>query len=352
MTRLVHHEPADLVATVEAGLTFAEFQTTIGRAGQWLPIDPPDDGRATVGGVVATGMGGAQAYGYGPLRGFVLGLRAVLADGRQIKMGGNVVKNVAGYDLCKLFNGSYGTLGLITELTFKLRPRPARTATLLVQATDIEDLFNGARQLCAGKFLPAAVELLSPPLAAAIGIEGPPGHFALLLRFAGTTAAVVDQAARARALFPHAAFELCEPDEHFWRTLAAQPLAPEHKLIWRACVRPTELRSLIADTVADREQSFHSLHWHTGLGDGRLRMLYAVEQGATQIAESLTQLRNTTQKLGGSLVIERAPNEVKQLIDVWGLRTTTAQLMQRVQQQLDPAAHLSPGRFFNNKAIA
>ena len=92
--------------------------------GQCLPLDPPNDGRATLGGVVATGLGGPQRYGYGAPRNFVIGMQVVLADGRLLKAGGRVVKNVAGYDLCKLFTGSYGTLGLLTELTFKLRPCP------------------------------------------------------------------------------------------------------------------------------------------------------------------------------------------------------------------------------------
>src|SRR5712664_524389 len=102
MTKIIRHELADLVATAEAGTTLVEFQKQLANAGQWLPIDPPDDGHATLGGVVATGLGGAQGFGYGLPRSFVIGMRVVLADGRSIKAGGNVVKNVAGYDLCKL----------------------------------------------------------------------------------------------------------------------------------------------------------------------------------------------------------------------------------------------------------
>src|SRR6185503_3389332 len=123
--------PADLVASAGAGLSLTEFQKHLAEAGQWLPIDPPDDGRATLGGIVATGLAGAHSFGFGTPRSFVIGMRVVLADGRLIKAGGNVVKNVAGYDLCKLFTGSYGTLGLITEVTFKLRPLPAEARTVV-----------------------------------------------------------------------------------------------------------------------------------------------------------------------------------------------------------------------------
>src|SRR5258706_7935121 len=129
-TLIYSRNPADLVATAEAGLTLSAFQRKLAAAGQWLPIDPPDDGRATLGGVVATGLGGPQSFGFGWPTSFVIGMKVVLADGRAIKAGGSVVKNVAGYDLCKLFTGSYGTLGLITDLTFKLRPLPAGSRTL------------------------------------------------------------------------------------------------------------------------------------------------------------------------------------------------------------------------------
>ena len=135
MKRLLKHEPADLVATAEAGMTLSDFQNQLAQTGQWLPIDPPDDGSITLGGAVATGSNGPQSFGYGSLRSFVIGMRAVLADGKQIKAGGNVVKNVAGYDLCKLFTRSHGTLGIITELNFKLRPLPPETRTIVAKGS-------------------------------------------------------------------------------------------------------------------------------------------------------------------------------------------------------------------------
>ena len=123
MARLVEHGPAD------AGMTLVEFNREVGRAGQWLPLDPPGGEAVTLGGLVATGAAGAQALGYGAPRSYVLGMKVALAGGRLIKAGGRVVKNVAGYDLCKLFTGSRGTLSVILEITFKLRPRPRREAT-------------------------------------------------------------------------------------------------------------------------------------------------------------------------------------------------------------------------------
>src|SRR5439155_17608812 len=139
------------------------------KKGQWLAIDPPDDGTATLGGVVATGLSGAQQMGYGAPRSFVIGLRAILADGRAIKAGGNVVKNVAGYDLCKLFTGSYGTLGLITELTFKVRPLLPETRTVVASGS-LASLTAVGRDF-SNQLFPVAVELLSPRLSKHLEIE-------------------------------------------------------------------------------------------------------------------------------------------------------------------------------------
>src|SRR6185503_10880462 len=122
LQRKIEHEPADLIAVAEAGVTLDYFNKTLSTNGQWLPLDPPGGGGISLGGLVATGMAGNQQHGYGRPRGSVVGMKVVLADGSLIKVGGRVVKNVAGYDLCKLFTGSYGTLGMITELNFKLRP--------------------------------------------------------------------------------------------------------------------------------------------------------------------------------------------------------------------------------------
>src|SRR6185503_11908558 len=156
LNQIIEHEPADLIAIAQAGVTLTDFNAKLAENGQWLPLDPPDDGRATLGGVVATGIGGAQQFGYGRPRGSVIGMRVALADGSMIKAGGRVVKNVAGYDLCKLFTGSYGTLGIITELNFKLRPRPAREATVIGRGT--------AQDVLEARLFPVAAEIVNDVL--------------------------------------------------------------------------------------------------------------------------------------------------------------------------------------------
>jgi glycolate oxidase subunit GlcD len=201
LNQIIEHEPADLIAIAQAGVTLTDFNAKLAENRQWLPLDPPDDGRATLGGVVATGIGGPQQFGYGRPRGSVIGMKVVLADGSIIKAGGRVVKNVAGYDLCKLFTGSYGSLGIITELNFKLRPRPAREATVIASGP-IEVLRKGARAILEARLFPVASEI----------VDG-----VLYVRFAGNEKGVAFQVEQALNLLKNA--EVVMDDAGLWKKI-------------------------------------------------------------------------------------------------------------------------------------
>jgi FAD/FMN-containing dehydrogenase len=349
LSKLIHHEPADLVATAQAGLALGEFQDHLRQKGQWLPIDPPDDGTATLGGVVATGLSGPQQTGYGPVRSFVIGLRAILADGTAIKAGGNVVKNVAGYDLCKLFTGSYGTLGIITEVTFKLRPVPVETRTIVASGgrSVLTDIGKGiARQSS-----PVAVELFSPSLAKQIIADRNPVEHVLMIRFAGASRAVVVETANALKLLRTANI-LCathDEDEELWTVVSKLSTGEANNLIWRASSRGSELASLLDDVVSlERdEESQVGLQWHASLGDGRVRVIARARVYPRESVRTLERMRQSAESLGGHLIIEKAPLEIKNEIDSWASSGSAAKLMKRVKKQLDPQNLLSPGRFFS-----
>ena len=138
MSGIIDYSPPDLVVTVGAGMALAELNDTIRRDRLWLPLDPPGAGAASVGAVVACNSSGALRCGYGTPRDYVIGLKLAHTDGRQSKSGGRVVKNVAGYDLNKLYVGSYGTLAVITEVTFKLRPLPEQCVTVVLTPSDVD----------------------------------------------------------------------------------------------------------------------------------------------------------------------------------------------------------------------
>ncbi|HLM54526.1 MAG TPA: FAD-linked oxidase C-terminal domain-containing protein [Pyrinomonadaceae bacterium] len=323
MRGAIRHEPADLVATAGAGLTLEEFNREVGRAGQWLPLDPPDDGRATLGGVAATGLGGAQALSYGLPRSYVLGMRVLLADGRVVNCGSRVVKNVAGYDLCKLFVGSHGTLGVILELTFKLRPRPAREATLVARSPELSPLLRASRALVSSQLLPSAVEIVSPALASSFTVRDTPEEFHLLARFAGTHGAVEYQLKRAREMTKEAAgrasMEVMEDDAPLWNALAAAPLVHGGQLALRTRVLPSELGRLLSDLHLV-EAAPPGVMWHAGAGDGRLHVF-----GTESLSDA------------DAVIFRRRFSS--SLTDA--VRTLTA----RIKGQLDPENLFSPGRF-------
>jgi glycolate oxidase subunit GlcD len=350
LSRIVEHEPADLVATAEAGVTLENFNYELGRAGQWLPLDSPGSGGATLGGIAATGTAGAQRLGYGATRSHVLGMRVALADGRVIRAGSRVVKNVAGYDLCKLFVGSFGTLGLILDVTFKLRPRPACEATLFARSSDYRELLRAARSIRGARLLPVAVELLSPDASASLGLEGARGDASLLVRFAGSSASVSFQLERARAILgttaTSAAIDFILEDARVWSKLSALDEQNEQnsQTAWRASVRPTKLDKLI-DEINHGGMRDDTM-WRAGVGDGRLRASVSskIEEGA--LVAELRRLRAAARGAGGALVVERAPCEVKRAVGAWGIPSGPfASLMRRVKKQLDPEDMFSPGRF-------
>jgi len=263
LNKIVEHEPADLIAIAQSGVTLTAFNDHLATNGQWLPLDPPNDGRATLGGVVATGLGGPQQFGYGRPRGSVIGMTVVLADGSAIKAGGRVVKNVAGYDLCKLFTGSYGTLGIITELIFKLRPRPAREETIIATGST-HTLLAAGRAILNASLFPVAVELLSAALATRIGIAQN-GAEILLVRFAGNEKGVAYQLEQALVHLKRSAVnssEILPDDAGLWQQIAAVPVQEQPSFATR--VLPTEL--------AEKVRVIRGL-WQVGLADGRVRLM-------------------------------------------------------------------------------
>ena len=260
LDNLVEHEPADLIAIAQAGVKLFDFNAKLEENGQWLPLDPPDNGQATIGGVVATGLGGPQQLGYGRPRGTVIGMRVVLADGSVINPGGRVVKNVAGYDLCKLFTGSFGTLGIITQVNFKLRPRPEREATVITSGKH-SDLISNARTILDARLFPVAAEIVSPALAKRLGLTTQQDSPVLLIRFAGNEKGVNYQVEQTLAKLQNA--EYISDDRKLWRDL---PTVTVDEANWRMAAldghvrvaEPTELTRRVKQQL-DPLGVFHDL---------------------------------------------------------------------------------------------
>ena len=282
--------------------------------------------------MIATGLAGAQKCGYGPPRAYVIGMRVALADGRVIKAGGRVVKNVAGYDLCKLFTGSYGSLGVILEITFKVRPRPQCEATVLASAP-ATSLLQGARAILDQRLFPVALEILSPGMARRLDIEIGTNECLLLARFAGNAKGVTFQSDQAGTTLrsQSTVIEVAEiaEDQFIWQKLAAVPLQLQDQQGLRAVVLPSNLGKLI-EGIEARE----NLLWHAGVADGRVRV---IDTGSSkECAASFEGMKAAAGALGGSVTIENVSADFDQTVEVTGHAPERNRLMQRIKHELDP----------------
>jgi glycolate oxidase subunit GlcD len=339
LNRIIEHEPADLIAVSEAGVTLTDFNKALTDNGQWLPLDPPDDGHATIGGVVATGLGGAQQYAYGRPRGSVIGMRVVLADGRVIKAGGRVVKNVAGYDLCKLFTGSYGRLGIIAEVNFKLRPRPVREATIVAPGEPTA-LISLAQAMLDARLFPVATELVSSRMANLLGLVAGEGSAALLVRFAGNEKGVEYQVKEALSHLGQdlgtKQTEVVIEDTVVWQKLAAVPLQANESFCWRASVLPAKVRKFFDAVRNIIGEDFSSCLWQIGVADGRLRLLSNLGDTRAETIVRVNKLRGAARLAGGMFIVEKTNEEIERQVDTWGETGPAKHLMDRIKSQLDP----------------
>ncbi len=346
MNRLLEYEPADLTATIEAGCTLAEFNAHAADHRQFIPLDPFGDKTATLGAIVATASYGPLRCGYGTPRDWVIGMRVAHADGHLTKAGGKVVKNVAGYDLCKLYTGSFGTLGIIGEISFKLRALPPDERTIIFYSQQLNELCLLAARIIDSDIQPAALELFSPYRGEPGAISGQ-GGFALALRFLNETETIDAQLSEAAHLAAGFKFAILDADEatEFWRTYRASEVAPFWSLILRVSVLPADLASMMAGIESLLPNG--SLRAHAANGIIRLHADAELlgNLKARERLKRLVELRRQVQSRGGQMIILRAPNEITSQLDVWGDVGPTAHLMRALKEKFDPQQQLNPGRF-------
>ena len=182
LNQLIDHTPDDMTATVEAGMKLSDFQDVIRIGGQWLPVDPPNPEALSISELISTNASGPSRYGFGTIRDWLIGVRFFLSDGRSIFNGGRVVKNVAGFDLCKLIVGSKGALGVITEATFKLMPIAEENATLSSSCESLEEASGKIEAIWGSSMQPSALDLVREK-----------GQLLIVLGFSGSKPDVVAQ---------------------------------------------------------------------------------------------------------------------------------------------------------------
>jgi glycolate oxidase FAD binding subunit len=345
MNRALEYEPADLTATVEAGVTLAGFNRKAAEDRQFIPLDPFGDERSTIGGVIATASGGPLRCAYGTPRDWLIGVAVVHADGHITRAGGKVVKNVAGYDLCKLYAGSFGTLAVIAEASFKLRALPSREKTVVFYSRDTEQLCSLAARITDSDVQPAAMELISPDGETLAPLDAE--HFALALRFLNEAETIdweIEEAARLGSGVKNARLSEADSGE-FWRAYHESETSPRAEFSLKLSGLPTDLNALIADINRALPPARLRAHAANGVvrlhGDARWLDGFKTDERLKMLAE----IRRLTQARGGQTLILRAPDEIKSRIDVWGEVGPTGGLMRGLKEKFDPHRLLNPGRF-------
>ena len=352
LNRLMEHEPGDLTATVEAGITLAALQAELGKRGQWLSLDPAHADRATIGGILASNAAGPRRHLYGTARDLLIGVGLVLADGSFVKGGGKVVKNVAGYDVPKLAIGSFGTLGVIVDATVKLRPVPDVDHMVVTPLDRLADAGPLLRAIMASDLIPSALDVadaaaLSAVRLAGVGGEGTEGG-ALLIGFDGLAEQVQWQEAELARLVgrPGAVLDAAARDDA-WRALGdlARRAFAHATAVMCWSVLPTQVAEAMVDgrAAAERHKLGAAFAAHAGVG-----VVFAVlgEGGsADDVTATLDDWRRLVRERGGHAALEWAPLAVKERVAVWDPPGPTHRIMQRLKAELDPRGILNPGRF-------
>ena len=348
LNRVIDYPARDMTITVEAGITMATLAATLAAERQRLPIDVPQAERATLGGVIATNWSGPLRYGHGTIRDYVIGISAVDGRGTPFKGGGRVVKNVAGYDFCKLLTGSLGTLGVITQATLKVKPIPEQSALVACRVKDPEQAEQLLAALVTSQTTPAAIELVAGPARSGDpAIEplsaGEFGHLVVALEGTGPEvewmkAALIDEL---KALVAEALVVANEQAAALWQRLREFP-AGEAALILKGNVPPSrtvEMIRLLKDAAPDC-----SIQAHAGNGIVIARYPTFPAGGVSRIL--VGRLQPAAQNAGGNLIVlsSTLSGELTRQA-IWGATAGAAMLMEAVKQQFDPKNLLNPGRF-------
>jgi glycolate oxidase FAD binding subunit len=322
LDHIVEHNAGDLTAVIEAGVPLAEAQRTFAAAGQMLALDPPlgRDAAATVGGVVATGDAGPLRHRFGAPRDLILGATVALSDGQIAHSGGKVIKNVAGYDLAKLFAGAFGTLGLILSVSVRLHPRPPGSTTALGASSD------------AGAIAAAAVAMAAAPFEFdALDVAWRGGRGGILARCSGPEHARRGRrAARALEDLGLERVEVSDQDTPLWERQRAGQRSAQRALV-RIAARPSGL----AEVLSASDACGGTVVGRAGLGLSYLEL----------DPDALPRLHDHMPSRATATLLD-APAQLRAESDPWGPLESPAQgLMRNVKARFDPARTCNPGLF-------
>ena len=329
MNEVLEHTPGDQIVRLQAGVKLEDLQKYVSSSDQMLAIDPPESG-ATVGGIVAANSSGPRRYRYGTIRDLIIGITVVLHDGTVAKAGGKVVKNVAGYDLSKLFTGSLGTLGVIATANFRLHPRPEASRTVAVEVTEPQQAQAAAQAIVHSQVEATAVELHygENEKLLAVLLESISGGIDAK---AETASFLLKQYGEVRTLSQEEADRL------------GSLTSPQ--VVMKIGAPPVDLAAVLESVLGavERKGLAHPrITGHAGTGVTLVGLSEETEDGAAGFVE---EMREIWVRRGGSVTLQRAPLTLKQRVSTWDNGGDYLGLVRRVKEKFDPRGGMNPGRF-------
>jgi glycolate oxidase FAD binding subunit len=342
--RVIDYPAADMTITAEAGITLAALRAVLAEKNQRLQMDAPDPDRATLGGVFATNTRGPRSFGLGRPRDQIIGVSFVTGNGDLVKGGGRVVKNVAGYDFPRLLTGSMGTLGVITQVTLKVRPIPEASELVWVPFTSLDSAATALDRLNTSATRPVAVDLLNRSGARVVGeaLGLPVDEWTLVLGFEDNAASVLWQVDRLMIELGRTNIVIREgaDAEPLWAALTAFQAAELGPIAFAANVRPSSVPAFVKDI----DPGTWAVQAHAGNGIVRGHILETSGEAAA-VGPEVDRLRAWAVRDGGNLVLTRCPTALKERLRVWGEPRPDWALAQAIKSTLDPRGLLNPGRF-------
>jgi glycolate oxidase FAD binding subunit len=329
MNEVLEHTPGDQIVRLEAGVKLEDLQEHVSGSDQMLAIDPPESG-ATIGGIVAANSSGPRRYRYGTIRDLIIGITVVLQDGTVAKAGGKVVKNVAGYDLSKLFTGSLGTLGIIANANFRLHPRPEAARTVAVEVAGPQQAQAAAQAIVHSQIEATAVELHygEDEKQLKVLLESIPGGIDAKTE---TAFFLLKQFGEVRTLSD-------EEADHPGHLTTAE-------VVLKIGAPPADLAAVLESVfgAAERKGFRHPrITGHAGSGVTLVGFSGESEAGAAGFVE---EMREIWVRRGGSVTLQRAPLTLKQRVSTWDNGGDYLGLIRRVKEKFDPRGGMNPGRF-------
>ncbi len=363
LNRITDSDCENLTLSAESGITLDEVQKSLAKVGKgyFLPLDPPFTDEATLGGIVATNSSGPKRLLYGTTRDLIIGTKTVFPNGDIVVSGGKTVKNVSGYDMCKLLTGSYGTLGILCEMTFKLLPLPEKEATFSLSFATLDEADGFAREVRGSQLIPSSIETLNAIAVQKMkySIPMPPnGNYLVAIGLEGVAESIDRQIS-----------EMSEMGKKHGVLEAVTLDSEKHQAFWVAIRdfscgltgKSPNLISLKSNFLISKSgemlRSYEKITSEFGMdcafichaGNGILRSYILASKNLRSKIESfielIEKLTSEAVKNEGNLVVESSPLLIKKKVDVWGQSRSDYLVVRRLKEQIDPAGILNIGRF-------